>query len=289
MVLKGMTLSNRRVLRASIQIVAHSVLILGSVLFLFPFFWMVSASFKTSTELLGSAQSLLPSRITWESYDIAFNSTMPLLRNLYNSLFVSINYTVLAVFLCSLAGFAFAKFNFPGKRFLFALMLGTIMVPGVVNIVPSFIVMKTLGWVNTYWSLIIPGAANAFGIFFFRQYIKSAVPDELLDAARMDGCTDFGIYWRIVVPVISPALVTMAIMDFMGTWNDYQWPLIMLRSPDMYTVIVAIASFPAPRFRQPWGAIMAGSTVSVLPPIVLFLLFQKRIISGITIGSVKGA
>jgi len=288
-VLKGMTLSNRRVLRASIQIVAHSVLILGSVLFLFPFFWMVSASFKTSTELLGSAQSLLPSRITWESYDIAFNSTMPLLRNLYNSLFVSINYTVLAVFLCSLAGFAFAKFNFPGKRFLFALMLGTIMVPGVVNIVPSFIVMKTLGWVNTYWSLIIPGAANAFGIFFFRQYIKSAVPDELLDAARMDGCTDFGIYWRIVVPVISPALVTMAIMDFMGTWNDYQWPLIMLRSPDMYTVIVAIASFPAPRFRQPWGAIMAGSTVSVLPPIVLFLLFQKRIISGITIGSVKGA
>ena len=289
MVLKGMTLSNRRVLRASIQIVAHSVLILGSVLFLFPFFWMVSASFKTSTELLGSAQSLLPSRITWESYDIAFNSTMPLLRNLYNSLFVSINYTVLAVFLCSLAGFAFAKFNFPGKRFLFALMLGTIMVPGVVNIVPSFIVMKTLGWVNTYWSLIIPGAANAFGIFFFRQYIKSAVPDELLDAARMDGCTDFGIYWRIVVPVISPALVTMAIMDFMGTWNDYQWPLIMLRSPDMYTVIVAIASFPAPRFRQPWGAIMAGSTVSVLPPIVLFLLFQKRIISDITIGSVKGA
>jgi len=288
-VLKGMTLSNRRVLRASIQIIAHSVLILGSVLFLFPFFWMVSASFKTSTELLGSAQSLLPSRITWESYDIAFNSTMPLLRNLYNSLFVSINYTVLAVFLCSLAGFAFAKFDFPGKRFLFALMLGTIMVPGVVNIVPSFIVMKTLGWVNTYWSLIIPGAANAFGIFFFRQYIKSAVPDELLDAARMDGCSDFGIYWRIVVPVISPALVTMAIMDFMGTWNDYQWPLIMLRSPDMYTVIVAIASFPAPRFRQPWGAIMAGSTVSVLPPIVLFLLFQKRIISGITIGSVKGA
>ncbi len=286
--LEGITLSNRRVMRVLTQIVAHSVLILGSVLFLFPFFWMVSASFKTPAELLGSAQSLLPSQITWESYDIAFNSTMPLLRNLYNSLFVSINHTVLAVFFCSLAGFAFAKFDFPGKKFLFVLMMGTIMVPGVVNIVPGFIVMKTLGWVNTYASIIIPGAANAFGIFFFRQYIKSAVSNELVDAARMDGCGDFGIYWRIVAPVISPALVTMAIMDFMGTWNDYQWPLIMLRSPDMYTVIVAIASLPAPRFRQPWGAIMAGSTVSILPLIVLFLIFQRRIISGITLGSVKG-
>ncbi len=281
-------LVQRRLSQVAFQLVAHSALLLGSVAFLFPFFWMISASFKSPSELLGSAQSLLPSRITWENYDVAFNTTMPLLRNLCNSLFVSTNYTVLAVFLCSLGGFAFAKFEFPGKKLLFTLMLGTLMVPGVVNIVPNFIVMKTLGWVNTYWALIVPGAANAFGIFFFRQYIKSAVHDELLNAAKIDGCDDFSLYWRIVLPIISPALATMAIMDFISTWNDYMWPLIMLRSPDMYTVIVAIASFPAPRFRRPWGAIMAGSTVSVVPLIVLFLVFQKRIISGITLGSVKG-
>jgi ABC-type glycerol-3-phosphate transport system permease component len=281
-----MAQGSRPLSRVLTKLLAHTALLLGSVLFLFPFFWMISASFKTPSELLGSAQSLLPSQITWENYDTAFFTTVPLLKNLYNSVFISGNYTVLALFFCSLGGFAFAKYDFPGRKWLFALMLGTMMVPGVVGLVPSFIIMKKLNWVNTYWSVVLPGTAHAFGIFFMRQYIRS-IPDELIDAAKIDGCSDFGIYWRIILPVSSPALVTLAIMDFIGTWNDYMWPLIMLRTVDMYTIVLAITAFPSARFRDPWGAIMAGSTVSVLPLVILFLGFQKRLVSGITVGAIK--
>jgi ABC-type glycerol-3-phosphate transport system permease component len=247
---------------------------------------MISASFKQPAELLGSAQRLLPSSITLENYKQAF-TVVPLLRNLFNSIFISGCYTLLALIFCTLGGFAFAKFDFPGRKWLFALLLGTMMVPTAVGIVPSFIIMKKLHWVNTYYSVIIPGTAHAFGIFFMRQYISS-VPDEILDAAKIDGCTDFGMYWRIILPVIKPAMVTLAIMDFIGTWNDYLWPLIMLRKLDMYTILLAITAFPAPQFRTPWGPVMAGSTVSVIPLIILFLLFQKQIVSGLTVGSIKG-
>jgi len=275
-----------RVYHALTKLLMHALLLLGSVLFLFPFFWMLSASFKTASELLGSAQQLLPSHITLENYRTAFTS-VPLTRNFLNSVFISGSYTVLALFFCSLGGFGFAKFNFPGRDVLFSLLLGTMMVPSVVGIVPSFIIMKKLNWVNTYYSVIIPGTAHALGIFFMRQYIAS-VPDELLDAARMDGCGDFAIYSRIILPVIKPALLTLAIMDFIGTWNDYLWPLIMLRSLDMYTVLLAITAFPAPQFRTPWGAVMAATTISVLPLIILFLFFQRRIVSGIMVGSIRG-
>jgi len=268
------------------RLLVQALLLTSSVVFLFPFFWMASASFKTSSEILGSAGTLLPAHITLENYRFAF-SAVPLLRNFFNSVFISGSYTVLALLFCSLGGFAFAKFDFPGRKVLFALLLGTMMVPTAVGIVPSFIIMKKFHWVNTYYSVIIPGTAHALGIFFMRQYISS-VPDELLDAGRIDGCGDFGLYRRIILPIISPALVTLAIMDFIGTWNDYLWPLIMLRSLDMYTVLLAITALPSPQFRTPWGAIMAGSTVSVLPLIILFLFFQKRIVSGIIVGAIKG-
>ena len=279
-------LSQSRLYRIFPRIPTYILLLLGSVLFLFPFFWMISASFKTPAELLGSAQRLLPSVATLENYQLAFTS-VPLLRNFFNSVFVSSCYTLLSVFFCSLGGFAFAKYDFPGRNWLFALMLGTIMVPGVVGLVPTFIIMKKLHWVDTYYAVILPGTANAFGIFLMRQYIKS-VPDEILDAARIDGCGDFGMYWRVILPIITPALLTLGIMDFIGTWNDYMWPLVILRSVDMYTIVLAITAFPSIRFRQPWGAIMAGSAISVLPLVLLFLAFQKRIVAGITVGAVKG-
>jgi len=268
------------------KLLTQVLLIVGSVVFLFPFFWMISASFKTPSELLGSAQNLLPSSFTLENYKTAFTAVQ-LVTNIMNSVKISGGYTLLALFFTSLGGFAFAKFKFPGRDALFDIMLGTMMIPTVVGIVPSFIIMKKLNWVNTFYSVIIPGTAHAFGIFFMRQIIKD-IPDELLDAAKIDGASDFMIYRKVILPIITPALITLAIMDFIGTWNDYLWPLIMLRSLDKYTILLAITAFPAPTFRTPWGAVMAASTISVLPLVVLFIFFQKRIISGITVGSIKG-
>jgi ABC-type glycerol-3-phosphate transport system permease component len=268
------------------RIPLHVFLIAISIFFIFPFFWMFTASFKTQSELLGSAQRLLPSAITFENYQFAFG-TVPLMRNLFNSFFIAISYMLLALFFTSIGGFAFAKYEFPGRNVLFVLLLATMMVPQAVGIVPSFILMKAFGWINTYYAVIIPGTAHAFGIFFMRQYIKG-VNDELLDAGRIDGCSDFQLYYRIVLPVIKPALVTLAIVDFFGAWNSYLWPLIVLRSLDMYTAVLAITAFPAPQFRPPWGAIMAGTTVSVLPLIILFLLLQRYFVSGLMSGSVRG-
>ena len=268
------------------KVITHFLLLIGSIVFLFPFFWMISASFKTPSELLGSAQTILPSHFVWDNYYKAFFTSVPLLRNFFNSMFICTSYTILAVFFCSLGGFAFAKYKFPGRNWLFVVMLSTMMIPGVVGIVPSFIIMTKLGLVNTYWAVIIPGAANAFGIFFMRQYMYS-IPDDLLDAAKIDGCNDFKLYWRIILPISSPALATYAIITFIAQWNSYMWPLIMLRTPDMYTIVVAITTFPSTIFIRPWGAIMAASTVSVLPLIITFLIFQKRIIAGITLGAIK--
>ncbi len=276
---------SRKLRENVLKVLAHSLLVVTSVLFVFPFFWMISASFKTQGELFGTAYSLLPSKITLENYQFAFTA-VPLARNFFNSVFIATSYTVLALFFCSLGGFAFAKFRFPGNKALFAFLLGTMMVPGMVGIVPSFIIMSWLGWVNTYWGMIIPGSAHAFGIFFMRQYIAS-LPDELLDAAKIDGCGDFGIYARIVLPVIVPALVTLAIMDFIGSWNNFLWPLIILRNYQMYTLLIAINLLPAAKFNTPWAAIMAGSTVSVVPLVILFIFLQRWFISGILMGSIR--
>jgi ABC-type glycerol-3-phosphate transport system permease component len=283
---RGVSYYRRTVISTLQRIPLHVILIILSIFFLFPFFWMFTASFKTQSELLGSAQTLLPSSINFENYQFAFD-TIPLFRNLFNSFFIAISYMLLALFFTSLGGFAFAKYNFPGRNALFALLLATMMVPQAVSIVPSFILMKEFNWIDTYYAVIIPGTAHAFGIFFMRQYIKG-VNDELLDAGRIDGCTDFQLYYRIVLPVIKPALVTLAIVDFFGAWNSYLWPLIVLRSLDMYTIVLAITAFPAPQFRTPWGAIMAGTTVSVVPLIILFILLQRHFVSGLMSGSVRG-
>lgn len=264
----------------------HWVLLPASMLFLFPFFWMISASFKAQGELFGSTLRLLPSRISLEHYRFAFTA-VPLVRNLFNSIFIATTATFLSLFFSSLAGFAFAKYDFPGRRVLFSVLLGTLMLPKMVGIVPSFIIISWLKWVNTYWAMIIPGVVGALGIFFMRQYMMT-VPDELLDAARIDGCSDFGLYYRIMLPVIKPALGTLAIMSFIGNWNSFLWPLIVLRSYDMYTLLVAVNLLPSARFNTPWGAVMAGSTISVVPLLILFIFLQKWFTAGATVGSIRG-
>jgi ABC-type glycerol-3-phosphate transport system permease component len=270
-----------------IGVARYVVLGLIAIAFLFPLWWMVVGGFKTPGELFGSSYSLLPKRWTLDNYRLAFEA-MPLLRNIFNSIFIAGGYTVLALLFTSLGGYAFAKLEFPGRDALFVVLLATMMVPGFVTLVPSFVVVSRLGWVNSYWGAILPGTAHAFGIFLMRQYIKG-VPDELLEAARIDGAGPFAIYWRIILPVSKPALATVAIIDFIGSWNDFLWPLIILRTKEMFTLVLAITNLPASRgFNTPWGAVMAGSTIAVIPLITLFLVLQKQYVAGLTAGAVKG-
>jgi ABC-type glycerol-3-phosphate transport system permease component len=163
------------------------------------------------------------------------------------------------------------------------------MVPSLVGLLPAFVIISKLGWVDTYQALIVPSVASAFGIFFMRQYIQS-IPDELLDAARIDGLPDygFGLYYRVVLPLIRPALATLAIISFMGSWNNFLWPLMVLRSDSMYTIVVAVAALPSSQFNTPYGPIMAGTTIAVIPLILLFLLFQRQFVAGVMRVGLKG-
>lgn len=262
-------------------------LILTTIIVLYPLAWMVGASFKPEFEIMSarlSPISLQPTTEQWRN----MLTYLPLFRNTLNSLIVVVLGSSLSIFLTSLGGYAFAKYDFPGNKFLFLFLLATMMVPGEVNLVPSYLIMVKLKWINTYWPLIVPGAASAFGIFLMRQYISS-VPTEMLEAARMDGCGEFGIFWRIVLPVIRPALATQAILGFVGGWNDFVWPSIILRSREMYTLMVAVAKLPtAQGFDTPWGVIMAAATFAVVPSLLIFALAQRFFLSGITLGAVRG-
>jgi ABC-type glycerol-3-phosphate transport system permease component len=267
---------------------AYLALLALTVVFVFPLLWMISTAFKPTGEIFDPGLNLIPRHLTLENFRYAFNA-YPLLRNFFNSVFVASATTALSLFFSSLAGFAFAKLDFPGKRWLFAVMLGTLMVPGLVGLLPAFVIISKLGWVDTYQALIVPGVASAFGIFFMRQYIQS-IPDELFDAARIDGLPDygFGLYWRVVLPLIGPALATLAIVGFLGSWNNFLWPLMVLRSDSMYTIVLAVSALPSSQFNTPYGPIMAGTTIAVIPLIILFLVFQRQYVAGVMRVGLKG-
>jgi ABC-type glycerol-3-phosphate transport system permease component len=264
----------------------YAVLAVVSAAMVFPFVWMLTSSFKPFEEIF-AGDSFLPQHPTFHNYVSLFRQADALLK-IWNSLFIAVTTTVLSVFLCALGGYAFAKFRFPGRRVLFSVMLASLAVPFAVVMVPLFVMMRNVfGWIDTPWPLIVPGAANAFGIFFMRQYMFS-VPDEMLDAARVDGATELGIFIRIVLPTSVPGLVSMAIIFFMGSWNDFLWPSAVLRSPEKYTVPLMLNGLQGPPGRTAFDVLMAGSVVSLLPLLVLFLVLQRHLIAGITAGSVKG-
>jgi len=209
------------------------------------------------------------------------------LRSYGNSIFFALCLTLLTLFFDSLAGYAFAKYQFPGQNFLFSFMLATMMIPGAVMLIPWFVQMKFFNWLDSYKALIIPSAVDAFGIFWMRQYIIGAVPSELMDAARIDGADDFTIYLEIVVPIITPALSAMAILIFMGAWNNLVGPMIIFTTPEKFPLTVTLKSLVAMRLTF-YGELMAGAFLSVIPIIVVFLLGARRFISGITAGSIQG-
>ena len=267
------------------RVLVHVALVMGALLALAPLAWMVSASFMPAGEANSYPPRLLPSEPTLDHYRALF-TRLDLARYLANSAFLSLVVTLLALVVNSMAGYAFAKFRFRGRDRLFRTLLGGLVVPVQVAMLPLFLLMKQSGLINSYWGVIIPGMASIFGIFLIRQYAL-AVPDELLDAARMDGASEFRIYWSIVLPVIKPILVTLAIFTFMGTWNDFMWPLIVLSDDAKYTLPVALANLSGEHV-QDTELMMAGSVLTVLPVLLVFLAMQRHYVTGITAGSVKG-
>ncbi len=226
--------------------------------------------------------------IVWDKLTSNYRNlwkTVPYNRYFINSVFIATASTLLTLFFCSLGGYAFAKYQFRGQKILFGILLASMMVPFQVLLVPLFGLMYDIGWLNSYKAIVIPFSVGAFGVFLMRQFIVT-IPSELLDAARIDGCSEFGIYYRIVLPIIKPALGALTIYSFLGSWNGYLWPLIILRDEAKYTLPIGLANLVG-IYRQDYGMLMAGTLLSLMPIVILFLAMQREFVQGITLGSVK--
>ena len=226
--------------------------------------------------------------IVWDKLTSNYRNlwkTVPYNRYFINSVFIATASTLLTLFFCSLGGYAFAKYQFRGQKILFGILLASMMVPFQVLLVPLFGLMYDMGWLNSYKAIIIPFSVGAFGVFLMRQFIVT-IPSELIDAARIDGCSEFGIYYRIVLPIIKPALGALTIYSFLGSWNGYLWPLIILRDEAKYTLPIGLANLVG-IYRQDYGMLMAGTLLSLMPIVILFLAMQREFVQGITLGGVK--
>jgi multiple sugar transport system permease protein len=263
----------------------HLVLIGGALLTLTPLFWMVSASMMPTGESNSFPPRLLPSVATLEHY-VSLFTRLDIARHFFNSVLVTVVATVVSVLVNAMAGYAFAKLRFRGREPMFRGLALALVVPAQVGMLPLFLLLRELGLVNTYAGVMIPYFASVFGIFLIRQYALS-VPDDLLDAARIDGASEFRIFGSIVVPMIKPILVTLAAFTFLGAWNDFMWPLIILSDSSKYTLPVALANLVGEHV-QDTELMMAGAVLTVLPALVVFLIFQRTYVRGITAGSVKG-
>jgi len=262
----------------------HVVLAGGTILALFPFYWMVVMATNTNADIYR-----FPPKLT-------FGSQLPTnLRNVFdsidffgsllNTVIVATTTTLLVLFFDSLAAFAFAKFDFPGRKVLFGVLIGTFFLPVGLAIIPGFVIMVELGWVGSLKALVVPAAANAFGIFFLRQYIHNAVPDSVLDAARLDGAGFFRQYFSLIVPIVRPGLAFLGIYTFIASWNDFIWPLVVLVNPDQVTLQVALQQLNSVHGLD-YSRVMTGALLSVIPLIVMFLLFARNFVSDLAMGAV---
>ncbi|MBJ6360409.1 carbohydrate ABC transporter permease [Paenibacillus sp. GCM10012307] len=270
--------------RYAIIWVSYILLALGLIFMVFPFLWMIATSLKSPQEIY--SLSLIPSAPAWENYATLFSGTA-FGRWIVNSFIVAVLTTISVCFFDTVIGYVLAKFNFHGKKIIYLLILSTLMVPTEMLIIPWFLYAVNFGWVDTYWGVMFPGVISAFGIFLMKQFMES-VPSDLLDAARIDGMGEWGILVRIVVPLVRSAVATLCILSFLGNWNAFIWPLIVTQTEEMFTIPVGMAFFSSEaRDSSNWVQIMTGATVSVLPLIIVFLLFQKQIVRGIATTGMK--
>ncbi len=267
--------------------IGHVMVAIGAFIMLMPFYYMFVFATHSNSDIL----SVPPPFWFGDQLDENLAQLLELRPHFWRSvgwsLWIAGATTVLTLFFCSLAGYAFSMFEFRYREMLFAFVLTTLLLPGFVTMIPTILLMQQLGWINSSKALIIPGACGALGIFMMRQYIGSAVPRELIDAARMDNCGEFGIYWRIVLPLIGPALGTLALITFIGSYNNFVGALLVLRDQDSYTLPLVLRSLQGTN-GVTWGALSVGAAIAVLPLLVLFAFYSRRLIDGLTAGSVKG-
>jgi ABC-type glycerol-3-phosphate transport system permease component len=275
--------------RRASSLALHLLLIVLAFVTITPFLWLICAAFKQQKDMFTSA--FLPWRdlaaLTLDNFNALFIK-VPFSTWLLNSLFLASAQTVLVVTLSSLAGFALAKYRFAGRRLLMFVMLGTVVLPFSVLLPSSWELMYRFGWLNSYLAIVIPGAVSVFGIFLFRQSMLG-VPDELLHAGRVDGCSELRLWWEIALPIVRPMVGAFTLLAFLGNWNSFLWPQIILQDERKYTLPIGLANMIAlPQFETQYGILMAGTLLSILPVVVLFFVLQRDFISGLASGAVKG-
>jgi multiple sugar transport system permease protein len=263
----------------------YVLLIIGLLLLVGPFVWMILGSIKETAELRRVPPTWIPENPTFANYAELFDR-LNFARFFFNSAVVATAVTAGNLLFCSMLGYALAKLRFPGKRVLFALVLGTLMVPAMVTFMPLFVLVANLGLVNTHAGLILPFLAGAFGVFLMRQFILG-IPDELLDAARVDGAGEYYIFFRIILPLCGAPLATLGILTFLGSWNSFLWPLVVASTEEMYTLPVAIALFAVGQQQTNLGLLMAGSVVVVVPVLIVFIVLQRFFTQGIAMTGIK--
>lgn len=269
--------------RMAARLLLYLILLVGGLGMIFPFVWMVASSLKHAADIY--SLSLIPTSPTLENYREVFNNTS-YIRWFANSLLVAAITTASVAFFDSLAGYVLAKFQFPGSFLIFVLILSTLMVPTEMLVIPWYMMSIEFHWTDSYWGIMFPGVISAFGVFLMRQFF-TGVPNDLIDAARIDGFNEFQIFWKIALPLVRPALAALCIFTFLGNWNAYIWPLIVTRSEDMRTLPVGIAFFSS-EAQSSFHLIMAAAAMATIPVLIIFLIFQKQIIKGIVLTGLKG-
>jgi multiple sugar transport system permease protein len=266
---------------------AWLILGLGGVMMLLPFLWMVSASLKGLDEIYEFPPSFIPDRILWSNYVEAWRM-LPFGRFFLNSGMVATCVVLGQLFTCSLAGYSFARLRYPGRDKLFLLYLSTMMIPFAVIMIPLYVQMRWFSWIDTLWPLIIPAIFTPWGTFLMRQFM-STLPRELEDAGRIDGCSFFRLFWSIILPLTKPALATLGIFTFLGTWNDFLWPLIIISSVSNKTLPLGLVMFRTRLpIETPWQLVMAASTFAIIPILIVFVLGQRYYVQGIVTSGIKG-
>lgn len=264
----------------------YLVLFALALLTLFPFYWMFVLATQTQTNIFSAPPPLWFGDAFSRNYE-ALLAKLPFWRNVWNSVYVALMATVTTLFFCSLGGFGFAMYQFRYKNLLFGLLITSLLLPQLLNIIPYYLIIQFLGWLDRPIALWFPGMASAFGIFLMRQYIASTISSDLMDAARIDGASEFRIYWNIVLPLIRPALATLGLLTFIGSWNNFLGPLVVLRSREVYTLPLALRSLQG-QIQTDWGAVMLGTALAVIPLLIVFAFASRQVIAGLTAGSIKG-
>lgn len=281
---QGQPTQTRRVLRYAF---IYALLLLFAIVTLAPLAWGISTSLKPHSDVFAYPPQWIPETIQWRNYTDAW-SLAPFGRYYFNSIYITALIVIGHIITSSMGGFAFSRLQFPGRDTLFLVYLASMLIPGTVMMIPVFLVVRALGWTDSHLALIVPSLASPFGTFLFRQFFLS-IPEELADAARLDGCTPFGIYRRVFMPLARPATATLAIFTAMSVWNSFLWPLILINSEEKYTVTLGLGLLRGlSQFQVAWELLMAGTATAMIPIVIVFLFFQRYFVEGVTLSGVKG-